>query len=196
VLPFFREHYQRTDDRWRKVDNDWPHTAEQITLLLHDQTKNTSLALAIELEPDGRVLLFPGDAHGENWSSWGVHRWRRAPPPVRPVTAADLLSRTVLYKVGNHGSHRATLRERGLELMTSRELTAMLPVCRETATRMCWQVPFAALVEELRRKTRGRLILSDERVPARPDYISEPEWGAFVQRVKVSADGRYIDYLV
>ena len=50
-----------------------------------------------------------------------------------PILARDLLARTVLYKVGHHGSHNATLRAQGLELMTSAELTAMIPVDEEWA---------------------------------------------------------------
>ena len=33
--------------------------------------------------------------------------------PAQTVTANDLLARTVLYKVGHHGSHNATLAEKG-----------------------------------------------------------------------------------
>jgi hypothetical protein len=36
------------------------------------------------------------------------------------VKAEDLLERTVLYKVGHHASHNATLRQKGLELMKGR----------------------------------------------------------------------------
>ena len=46
----------------------------------------------------------------------------------RQVTAEQLLNRTVLYKVGHHGSHNATLREKGLEMMTDADLVAMVPV--------------------------------------------------------------------
>lgn len=37
------------------------------------------------------------------------------------VTAHELLARTVFYKVGHHGSHNATLRALGLELMTNED---------------------------------------------------------------------------
>ena len=49
------------------------------------------------------------------------------------VTSSALLARTVLYKVGHHASHNATLREKGLELMQSDELVAMIPVDEEQA---------------------------------------------------------------
>ena len=60
------------------------------------------------------------------------------------VKSDDLLARTVLYKVGHHGSHNATLREKGLELMASGELAAMIPVNRVTAKKMDWLMPFPA----------------------------------------------------
>ena len=62
----------------------------------------------------------------------------------RTVRSDDLLARTVLYKVGHHGSHNATLREKGLELMASGELTAMIPVNRVTAKKMEWLMPSRA----------------------------------------------------
>ena len=52
----------------------------------------------------------------------------------------------MLYKVGHHGSHNATLREKGLELMASGELTAMIPVNRVTAEKMDWLMPFPPLL--------------------------------------------------
>jgi hypothetical protein len=39
-----------------------------------------------------------------------------------------LFANTVLYKIGHHGSHNATLREKGLEMMNHPELVAMFPV--------------------------------------------------------------------
>jgi hypothetical protein len=53
--------------------------------------------------------------------------------------ARELLERTVLYKVG-HGSHNATLREFGLEMMSSPELTAMVPV-NARRRKMDWKMP-------------------------------------------------------
>ena len=103
---------------------------------------NSSLALAIELSPNGRVLLFPGDAQMGNWLSWfgkveypgGEGHGKEmvwALDDGRKVDAKDLLARTVLYKVGHHGSHNATLKHGGLEAMGTRwpdEFVAMLPV--------------------------------------------------------------------
>lgn len=196
MMPFFRENYHRKDARWRRIDSDWLGSVEQVALALDNHADNTSLTLAFEREPRGPVLLFPGDAQLEDWRSWEDCHWQRTPPPAPPVTAADLLSRTVLHKVGHHGSHTATLLERGLELMTSPDLVALLPVCRDTAERMGWNMPFPALVKQLRRKTRGRLLRADAGMPDRPDEVCEAQWAAFTQRVQVPADGLYLDFTV
>jgi hypothetical protein len=195
TLPFFREHYLRRKDRWRRIDNDWLGTAEQLALSLDDHVGNTSLVLAVELEPKGRVLLFPGDTQVGEGSAWKDYRWRRAAPGP-PVAALDLLSRTVLYKVGHHGSYTGTLRGEGLDWMSSPELTALLPVCRRTAERMGWNLPFPATLEQLRRKTRGRVLRSDKGIPDCPDEVSEREWTAFVQRVYLEPDGLYLEYTI
>jgi hypothetical protein len=196
ALPFFREHYHRADDHWRRIDNDWLGTSEQFTLALDNHINNTSLVLAIELEPAGRVLLFPGDAQAETWVSWHGDPSGPAAAPARPVTVADLLSRTIVYKVSHHGSHDATSLSWGLDLMTSAQLAALLPVCRDAAKRLGWNLPFPSLLDELRRKTRGRLIRADEGMPDRPEEIGEAEWAAFARDVAVSPDSLFIDYLI
>ena len=120
------------------------------------------------------------------WSGSGVGAARRA---------ADLLARTVLYKVGHHGSHNATLRDLGLELMTSRELTAMLPVDRPTAKKMDWKMPFPTLYRRLREKTAGRILDLETGLPAGPpDGTSRREWDRFVARTAVHPD--WVDYRV
>ncbi len=102
---------------WRQIESDWLGAAGTLALQLDSDTNNTSLALAIELSPGGKVLLFPGDAQVGNWLSWHALHWTREGEPERSVDAADLLRRTAFYKVGHHASHNATLREKGLELM-------------------------------------------------------------------------------
>src|SRR5207247_1037341 len=72
----------------------------------NDQTNNASLVLAFELGKGGKVLLFAADAQRGNWASWTKKSWRDGD---KTVQAKDLMSRTVLYKVGHHGSHNATL---------------------------------------------------------------------------------------
>src|SRR5262249_3224770 len=69
-----RRHYFRNADAWRRIEGDWLGVTEQLALALDNHTNNTSLAMAFELEPGGRVLLFPGDAQVGNWLSWDGYR--------------------------------------------------------------------------------------------------------------------------
>lgn len=144
---------------WRTIDHDWLFAGGTLALRLDSATNNTSLVLAFEL-PDGRVLLFPGDAQVGNWLSWhdATNAWASRTAGGPPVIARDLLARTVFYKTGHHGSHNATLRELGLELMTSPDLIAVVPVSHQMALDNDWgKIPLPSLVERLREKTKGRL---------------------------------------
>src|SRR5262249_28388211 len=105
---------------WREISVDWLRAITGLALNLDNATNNTTLAPAIELGPGGKVLIFPADAQVGNWLSWHDQSWKDA--DGKEVSAADLLSRAVLYKVGHHCSHNATLRQKGLELMTNEDL--------------------------------------------------------------------------
>ncbi len=194
-MPFFRDHYSRPEDSWRRIDADWLGATEPLALALDEHTNDTSLALAIELEPGGRVLLFPGDAQLGQWSSWGNLRWRPVPPPARSITAADLLARTVLYKVSHHGGPGGTPLAGGLGLMTSPDLVALVPVDHATAERMGWDLPSATLLDRLRRQARGRVLRSDAGMPDHPDDVTASGWASFRDRAHVDPDGLFIDYL-
>jgi hypothetical protein len=136
-----------------------------LALHLDSYTNNTCLAFAIEIgEPgQGKVLLFPGDAQVGNWLSWGDLSWevKDSSGKKQKVDVVSLLERTVLYKVGHHGSHNATLREKGLEKMVSPDLVAMIPVHRDTAADQKWEFPYPPLWEALKKRTRGRVLLAD-----------------------------------
>ena len=80
---------------------------------------------------------------------------------TRTVTSKDLLARTVFYKVGHHGSHNATLREKGLEQM-ERLRVAMIPVNHEMAKVKRWNMPFPPLLKRLTEKCRSRVIRQDD----------------------------------
>ncbi|WP_332770947.1 MBL fold metallo-hydrolase [Phenylobacterium sp.] len=144
---------------WRRVDAEWLGMAGALALKLDSDTNNTSLVLAFEA-PGGEVLLFAADAQVGNWLSWHDQTYGPA-----ATAAADLLSRTVFYKVGHHCSHNATLRKDGLELMTSPDLVAMIPVvesiAREQGTKG-WNMPFPPLLERLLEKTKGRVLRGDQ----------------------------------
>lgn len=199
----FEARYGRQDEGWRRVDTDWLGAAEQLALKLDSDTNNTSLALAFEVgkAPDGRVLLFPGDAQVGNWLSWGEHVW----PPGKArgdddsVDAADLLARTVLYKVGHHGSHNATLRERGLELMTHPDLVAMVPVQQEFANgTKNWNMPFPSLLKRLEERSGGRVIRADRSRDdlvlraadrgGKPGELPSTDWDLFLSNLREIPD--------
>lgn len=164
--PFFASHYgfaPKDNNRWRRIDHDWLAQAGELALHLDSYTNNTCFALAVELGVEGKVLLFPGDAQVGNWLSWSDLTWEveGRNGQAKSITIDDLLARTVLYKVGHHGSHNATLRAKGLEKMTSDDLVAMIPVHRSTAKRQSWPFPYPTLWERLREKCRGRVLLAD-----------------------------------
>ncbi len=194
---FFQDHYygsepgkpadQAADQEigWRQIEADWLGAADNLALQLDSDTNNTSLALGVELSPGGKVLLFPGDAQVGNWLSWH---------DLGSVDAADLLRRTVLYKVGHHASHNATLREKGLELMERPDLVAMIPVDEQMAHRPKggnpdgWDMPFAPLLERLKVKTRGRVLRADTGAPPAADLaeLSAAEREAFARSCVVT----------
>ncbi len=192
------------DLEWRRIDTDWLGSAGSLALKLDSDTNNTSLALAIELVPSGKVLLFPGDAQAGNWNSWHKLEWQRkggdTGDPKDPVTAADLLSRTVLYKVGHHASHNATLREKGLEMMAHPDLVALIPVDEQMAHKpkggspKGWDMPFPPLLKRLEEKTNGRVLRVDRGLPKRPSKVPAGEWKGFASRCV--EDDLYLDITV
>ena len=161
--------YLAREDDWRAIDLDWLNVASDLALQLDGSTNNTSLALAIERIADGKVLLFPADAQEGNWLSWHDEKMKwnvSGGPGAGTVRAADLLSRTVFYKVGHHSSHNATAKGKGLELMESQdELTAFVPVDRKVALgrnpKDSWQMPAFTLYRALLLKCQGRVVRSD-----------------------------------
>jgi hypothetical protein len=200
TIPFFQNHYgfgnsARDSQDWRRIDDDWLAVAEQLALQLDSDTNNTSLVLAIELVQSGKVLLFAADAQVGNWLSWNTLSWSlpTGNGDIKTVTTADLLQRTVLYKVGHHGSHNATLRENGLELMSSPELVALVPVDQEMAKKKHWNMPFPALARRLDEKTAGRILRSDGRLAAANSSGDGTGWKAFYGRVSESPENLYFD---
>lgn len=165
----FRHTYFAADAAWRRVDEDWLRISTDLALQLDSVTNNTSLVLAIERVADGKVLLFPADAQEGNWVSWhdAAITWNvSGGAGAGTVTAADLLERTVFYKVGHHSSHNATARGSGLEQMTAaEELTAFIPVDRAVALKRnpkgSWKMPAVSLYRRLLERCNGRVVRSD-----------------------------------
>jgi len=189
---FFRQHYGFSSDpvnEWRRIDDDWLTVAGHLALDLDNWTNNTCLALAFEIVATGDVLLFPGDAQVGNWASWKNVSFTVPDDHggVKTVTARDLLQRTVLYKVGHHGSHNATHRSEGLELMESPELVAMIPVNHEMAKKKKWNMPFPPLLKRLEEKCHGRVIHQDrpieDAVASAGKVLSKRKAARFKRRV-------------
>jgi hypothetical protein len=162
--------YFAKDARWRQIGAEWLHTATDLALQLDNLTNNTSLALAIERIADGKVLLFAADAQQGNWLSWHdpARRWtvKASDGSTRDVRAPELLGRAVFYKAGHHGSHNATAKGRGLDLMTrTDELVTFIPVDRAVALgrhpKNSWQMPARALYRALLDRCEGRVVRSD-----------------------------------
>jgi hypothetical protein len=163
---FFARRYFAEDESWRRIDGDWLEPLGDLALDLDSDTNNTSLVLAFELGDGGDVILMAADAQVGNWLSWADVEFRyRVGGERRRVTAHELLSRVVLYKVGHHASHNATLRDGGLESMVHDGLVAMIPVDAAMAEKKRWNMPFPPLLERLAEKTRGRILRIDEGLP-------------------------------
>lgn len=174
--PFFQEHYGEAEVRgeggaWRRIDFDWLTGAANLALRAGEFTNNVSLVLAFDIPDSEKMLLFPGDAQVGNWLSWHeIKGWklRGDSQPENPPEASDegtlmenLLGRVAFYKVGHHGSHNATLNERGLELMTRDDLVAYLPVSVPVAQDLMGYcpMPFYPVIRALQRRARGRVFL-------------------------------------
>ena len=184
---------------WRRIDKEWLLSAEQLALDMNDATNNASLVLGFELGKGGKVLLFAADAQRGNWLSWGRKSWRDGD---EIITASDLLSRTVLYKVGHHGSHNATLNGRTSDVWANLswmatgenagEFTAMITAVRAWAeTQNGWDHPLKAIKDALLKKASGRVFQTDTALSAmkadlaatNADVAAGSDWDAFQQRV-------------
>lgn len=201
--PFFRKMYDDGTGAdhpsdWRRIDNLWMLSAGEFALQLDSDTNNTSLVLAIRL-PSDKVLLFPGDAQVGNWESWHSRNYRWG---NQDVTAQHLLQQTVVYKVGHHGSHNATLRDKGLMMMDDPELTALLPVDEDVAhNKKHWdEMPFLPMLEELKTRTQGRILRPDHDLKHKatdPDDKSQITWQHSPEKVNgLPNRSLYLDYFV
>lgn len=199
--PFFKDRYgfgAGAKEAWRRIEDDWLDTAGELALKLDSDTNNTSLVLAFECVAAGEVLLFAADAQVGNWLSWSDCGWKIPGPraTTKTITGPDLMKRTVLYKVGHHGSENATLRAKGLELMTSDQLVAMITVGRKKAAAQGWAMPYEPMFKELKKKTRGRILIADDGLPAATDLagLTTAARKRFLDAVKVAP--LWIDYTI
>jgi len=187
--------YNNTESKWRQIDTQWLNQAGRLALYLDSYTNNSSLVLAFELVKSGKVLLFAADAQTGNWLSWEQIKWKGAPEGFNTYR---LLENTVLYKVGHHGSHNATL-VKALEAMQHEELVAMIPVDEKdpNITKVNgWKMPAPKLFRRLVEKTQHRVLRMDMGFAAgcRPgNGTGAWEKLPFMPEVK---EGVYVEYRV
>ena len=189
---------------WRRIDDEWLYPAESLALSLNTGVNNTSLVLAFELPTSRKILLFIGDAQRGNWISWADLEWKDG---GETITARDLLSRTVLYKVGHHGSHNATLAGTaddehpnlawmGLGEFAS-EFTAMITAVKDWAVQVKpkpWYHPLPSIRRALLKKAQGRVLQMDIDVPKKPESVPAEAWAEFTMRA--TFNDLYFDYVV
>ena len=164
---------------------------------------NTSLVLAFELQESKKVLLFVGDAQRGNWNSWTEGSWKDGD---ETITARDLLARTVLYKVGHHGSHNATLQGTAAGRLSEpawmghgrygSEFVAMITAVNQWALskpKPPWRHPLPSIKAALMKKSGGRVFQTDTAELVAPE-AGDAEWADFIQRTRIS--DLYFEYEV
>jgi beta-lactamase superfamily II metal-dependent hydrolase len=190
---------------WRRIGADSAQDAEALALAMNNATNNSSLVLAFELSKGGKVLLFAGDAQAGNWRSWSESSFHDG---REEVSAKDLLGRTVLYKVGHHGSHNATLNgslksdHANLAWMAqgdqSDEFVAMITAVEKWAhqkPKPDWNHPFPPIKVALEEKCRGRVLQTDSDLQDDPPPVAKArEWREFRSRVKQTL--LYFDFTI
>jgi hypothetical protein len=176
------------DQKWRRIDGDWLRSSETFALRMNTYINNTSLVLAIELPNSKRVALMVGDAQRGNWVSW--HEKTFPDGDGGQITAAELLGRTVFYKVGHHGSHNATLNKKGvMDMAAGRfadEFVAMIPANEKWATTKNdppWMHPLKEIYNALLNKAKARVFVMDRefQAPFRKT-LSTADWDAHLAK--------------
>jgi beta-lactamase superfamily II metal-dependent hydrolase len=174
---FLASSYITSKEKWRKIDDDWLEQAERLALYLDSYTNNSSVVLAFELVKAQKVLLFVGDAQTGSWLSWKSLDFGQ-----ENMQIGEILRNTVLYKVGHHCSHNATLPD-CLEKMLHKELVAMIPVDisdPNITKKNGWKMPAAKLYQRIKEVTNGRVLRMDGRYEsdcAVDGLVGEKNWG-------------------
>lgn len=136
-----------SNTKWfiKKLDNGYAQNILRIVRALDNVLNNTSVILLFKVKDN--VLLFPGDAQLENW--------QYALENLDPQTK-EKLKKTIVYKVGHHGSTNATPRQGLWNLFVNRKkesnskyMTALL----STESGNHDKVPRKSLVDTLKAET-------------------------------------------
>jgi hypothetical protein len=120
----------------------------------------------------------------------------------------ELLGRTVLYKVGHHGSHNATLNGKPSDVTPNLgwlgrgkhagEFAAMITAVRKWAVAQAvpWDHPLASIKRALHERCAGRVFQTDTDFTAMQSVegSSDREWKAF--QTRSSGCRLYFDYRI
>ncbi|MEM1119644.1 MAG: hypothetical protein AAGJ18_04305 [Bacteroidota bacterium] len=189
---------------WRRIDEEWLYAAEQLAIKLNSGVNNSSLVLAFELPHTKKNLLFVGDAQRGNWITWSDCEFEEV--DGTKITPKELLGRTVLYKVGHHGSHNATLKGEidsdyaNLSWMGQgaygEEFTAMINAVNAWAVNLHipWIHPLPSIKAALQQKAQGRIFQTDTSQIDKPSNVSDTDWQQFLARA--TFHDLYFDYTI
>lgn len=182
------------NEEWRRIDTEWLAASTDLALKLNRGINNTSLVLAIRLPKTGKVLFFPGDAQRGSWVSWSDHTFDFG---SQTYTTKELMADSVLYKVGHHGSHNATLDGKEQDVYPNlswfaqgdraSEFTAMIPAVNAWALSVPnppWVHPLPAIKRALEEKTGGKVLQLDTGVPEKPEAVEQEIWDDFLSRTE------------
>jgi beta-lactamase superfamily II metal-dependent hydrolase len=160
----FLTEYNSSEFKWRQIETDWLDVNNGLALALTKLTNNTSLAMALEFEDSGKVILLPADAQSGNWLSWHTPDLMKKLKVKGGKNTDELLGNTIFYKVGHHGSHNGTASKSGLDRISGENLVAFMPLVQDKVP-IAWggsqNFPAKKLNQVLIEKTKGRLIRTD-----------------------------------
>jgi hypothetical protein len=161
----FLKEYNSPELKWRNIEDELDGSEMALTGLINKMVNNTSLALALEFEGTGNIILLPADAQSGNWMSWHAPEVSKKLKAKGGKTTKELLENTIFYKVGHHGSHNGTASEHGLDMMKHKKLVAFMPLIQDSIPE-AWggadNFPAQKLYEVLIEKTKGRMLRTDE----------------------------------
>ena len=117
------------------------------------------------------------------------------------------MARTVLYKVGHHGSHNATLNGTAASEYPSLawmgqgkfadEFAAMINAVNKWALAVKpkrWVHPLPSIKAALMEKTGGRLFQTDTDAPPGPSDPTSSDWRDFQKRTRTDPDRLYFEH--
>ncbi len=197
--------YKSPDNEWRSINSDWLFSAGNLALRHQTSINNTSLAICIQIIENEKVLLFPGDAEYGNWISWhdGLSWSISTNNGKKKVNAEYLLNNTVFYKVGHHLSQNGTAKQKGLEMMISDDLAAMVTLdFKKINSGWLNTMPNDIVGAELLKKTKGKLFFAGDgkaifkNIQTKRVAINRSHYKKFLTLYEKFKDSSFIEYEV